>query len=147
MGTTSDLSLLRRKLAASDYSPDLYVKEIASRCVGGHELILQRKNIQVAAAAAAAAAGSLGTEGLIKIKFLVADFVGGHALPAQEECLPELRPVYRDGQGDLLPRVGDVPTVPHDHRAKESAPESGRNVHTRGQGQSVSQLFPFYLKD
>jgi ribosome-binding protein aMBF1 (putative translation factor) len=47
MSTTSDLALLRRKLAASDYSPDVYVKEIATRCVGGHELHLQRKNIQV----------------------------------------------------------------------------------------------------
>ena len=47
MSTTSDLALLRRKLAAADYSPDAYVKEIATRCVGGHELHLQRKNIQV----------------------------------------------------------------------------------------------------
>ena len=45
MSTTSDLALLRRKLAATDYSPDVYVKEIATRCVGGHELHLQRKNI------------------------------------------------------------------------------------------------------
>ena len=47
MSTTSDLALLRRKLAAADYSPEAYVKEIATRCVGGHELHLQRKNIQV----------------------------------------------------------------------------------------------------
>ena len=47
MSTTSDLALLRRKLAASDYSPEVYVREMATRCVGGHELLLQRKNIQV----------------------------------------------------------------------------------------------------
>ncbi|XP_059093169.1 exocyst complex component 8-like [Tigriopus californicus] len=46
MSTTADLSLLRRKLAAADYSPDIYVRELASRCVGGHELEQQRKNIQ-----------------------------------------------------------------------------------------------------
>ena len=46
MSTTSDLALLRRKLAASDYSPEVYVREVANRCVGGHELHLQRKNIQ-----------------------------------------------------------------------------------------------------
>jgi len=45
--TTSDLALLGRKLGASDYNPDLYVKEIAQRCVGGHELLLQRNNIKV----------------------------------------------------------------------------------------------------
>ncbi|XP_040577089.1 exocyst complex component 8 isoform X2 [Lepeophtheirus salmonis] len=44
--TTSDLGLLRRKLGASDYDPDRYVKEIAQRCVGGHELLLQRSNIK-----------------------------------------------------------------------------------------------------
>ncbi len=47
MATTSDLALLRRKLAAADYSPAVYVRELASRCVGGHELLVQRKNIQV----------------------------------------------------------------------------------------------------
>ena len=45
--TTSDLALLSRKLSAEDYSPDVYVKEIANRCVGGHELHIQRKIIQV----------------------------------------------------------------------------------------------------
>ena len=45
--TTSDLALLGRKLGAVDYNPDLYVKEIAQRCVGGHELLLQRNNIKV----------------------------------------------------------------------------------------------------
>ncbi len=43
--TTADLSLLRRKLAAADYEPEIYVREIAARCVGGHELHLQRANI------------------------------------------------------------------------------------------------------
>lgn len=45
--TTSDLALLGRKLGAVDYKPDIYVKEIAQRCVGGHELLLQRNNIKV----------------------------------------------------------------------------------------------------
>lgn len=45
--TTSDLALLGRKLGAVDYKPDVYVKEIAQRCVGGHELHLQRNNIKV----------------------------------------------------------------------------------------------------
>ena len=45
--TTSDLALLGRKLGAVDYKPDIYVKEIAQRCVGGHELHLQRNNIKV----------------------------------------------------------------------------------------------------
>ena len=45
--TTSDLGLLARKLGAPDYDPDMYVKEIAQRCVGGHELHQQRVNIQV----------------------------------------------------------------------------------------------------
>ena len=44
--TTSDLALLGRKLGAVDYKPDIYVKEIAQRCVGGHELHLQRNNIK-----------------------------------------------------------------------------------------------------
>lgn len=44
--TTSDLALLGRKLGAFDYNPDIYVKEIAQRCVGGHELHLQRNNIK-----------------------------------------------------------------------------------------------------
>lgn len=44
--TTSDLTLLGRKLGALDYDPHLYVKEIARRCVGGHELHQQRVNIQ-----------------------------------------------------------------------------------------------------
>ena len=44
--TTSDLGLLGRKLGASDYDPEMYVKEIAQRCVGGHELHQQRVNIQ-----------------------------------------------------------------------------------------------------
>ena len=47
MATTSDLGLLGRKLGAADYDPDMYVKEIAQRCVGGHELHQQRVNIQV----------------------------------------------------------------------------------------------------
>jgi len=46
MATTSDLGLLGRKLGAADYDPDMYVKEIAQRCVGGHELHQQRVNIQ-----------------------------------------------------------------------------------------------------
>ena len=45
--TTSDLTLLGRKLGALDYNPELYVKEIARRSVGGHELLQQRKNIKV----------------------------------------------------------------------------------------------------
>ena len=44
--TTSDLTLLGRKLGALDYNPELYVKEIARRSVGGHELLQQRKNIK-----------------------------------------------------------------------------------------------------
>ena len=45
--TTSDLTLLGRKLGALDYNPELYVKEIARRSVGGHELLQQRSNIKV----------------------------------------------------------------------------------------------------
>ena len=45
--TTSDLQLLGRKLGALDYNPDLYVKEIARRSVGGHDLLHQRNNIKV----------------------------------------------------------------------------------------------------
>ena len=45
--TTSDLTLLGRKLGALDYNPDLYVKEIARRSVGGHDLLHQRNNIKV----------------------------------------------------------------------------------------------------
>ena len=45
--TTSDLTLLGRKLGALDYNPELYVKEIARRSVGGHELLQQRNNIKV----------------------------------------------------------------------------------------------------
>ena len=45
--TTSDLTLLGRKLGALDYNPEVYVKEIARRSVGGHELLLQRNNIKV----------------------------------------------------------------------------------------------------
>lgn len=44
--TTSDLNLLGRKLGALDYNPELYVKEIARRSVGGHDLLHQRKNIK-----------------------------------------------------------------------------------------------------
>jgi len=44
--TTSDLQLLGRKLGALDYNPDLYVKEIARRSVGGHDLLHQRNNIK-----------------------------------------------------------------------------------------------------
>jgi len=44
--TTSDLTLLGRKLGALDYNPDLYVKEIARRSVGGHDLLHQRNNIK-----------------------------------------------------------------------------------------------------
>lgn len=46
--TTAYLALLARKLAAKDYNPDVYVKEIAQRCVGGHELHQQRNIIKVA---------------------------------------------------------------------------------------------------
>lgn len=45
--TTSDLTLLGRKLGALDYDPGVYVREIARRSVGGHELLLQRNNIKV----------------------------------------------------------------------------------------------------
>ncbi len=45
--TTSDLTLLGRKLGALDYNPDLYVQEIARRSVGGHDLLHQRNNIKV----------------------------------------------------------------------------------------------------
>ena len=47
MATTSDLNLLRRKLAAEDYDPERYVQELAGRCVGGHELQVQKKAIVV----------------------------------------------------------------------------------------------------
>ena len=45
--TTSDLTLLGRKLGALDYDPGVYVREIARRSVGGHELLQQRNNIKV----------------------------------------------------------------------------------------------------
>lgn len=45
--TTSDLTLLGRKLGALDYNPEVYVKEIARRSVGGHDLLHQRNNIKV----------------------------------------------------------------------------------------------------
>ena len=47
MATTSDLNLLRRKLAAEDYDPERYVQELAGRCVGGHELQVRKKAIVV----------------------------------------------------------------------------------------------------
>jgi len=56
-----------------------------------------------------------------KVTILLPDLVGGHALAVEAECLPELQSVHRDGQGDLLPWVGDVPTLAHDHRTEEPA--------------------------
>ena len=46
MATTQDVGLLTRKLAASDYDPSRYVSEISQRCVGGEEVLAQRKVIQ-----------------------------------------------------------------------------------------------------
>ena len=45
--TTSDLTLLGRKLGALDYDPTVYVRDIARNSVGGHELIQHRNNIKV----------------------------------------------------------------------------------------------------
>ena len=45
--TTSDLTLLGRKLGALDYDPGVYVRDIARNSVGGHELIQHRNNIKV----------------------------------------------------------------------------------------------------
>jgi len=44
--TTSDLTLLGRKLGALDYDPTVYVRDIARNSVGGHELIQHRNNIK-----------------------------------------------------------------------------------------------------
>lgn len=116
MTTTSDINLLRRKLGATDYNPDLYVREISTRCVGGHELLQQRKNIQVRR-------GRLTSVFFVYVRnviiLCISDHLRGHPFASEEECLPELRPVYRDGERDLFPRVGDVPTQSHDHRAEE----------------------------
>ena len=46
MATTQDVGLLTRKLAAADYDPSRYVSEISQRCVGGEEVLAQRKVIQ-----------------------------------------------------------------------------------------------------
>ena len=46
MATTQDLGLLTRKLGAADYDPSRYVSEISQRCVGGEEVLAQRKVIQ-----------------------------------------------------------------------------------------------------
>ena len=53
--------------------------------------------------------------------FHFSDVVRGHTLSAEAQRVPELQPVHRDCQGDLVPRVGDVPVVAHDHRAEEPA--------------------------
>jgi len=44
--TTQDVGLLTRKLGAADYDPKRYVGEISQRCVGGEEILAQRKVIQ-----------------------------------------------------------------------------------------------------
>jgi len=46
MGTTSDVGVLTRKLGAGDYDPARYVAEISQTCVGGEEIVAQRKVIQ-----------------------------------------------------------------------------------------------------
>lgn len=46
MANTSDVGLLTRKLGASDYDPERYVSEISQTCVGGEEIVNQRKTIQ-----------------------------------------------------------------------------------------------------
>jgi len=46
MATTQDVGLLTRKLGAADYDPARYVSEISQRCVGGEEILAQRKVIQ-----------------------------------------------------------------------------------------------------
>jgi len=46
MATTQDVGLLTRKLGAADYDPTRYVSEISQRCVGGEEILAQRKVIQ-----------------------------------------------------------------------------------------------------
>ena len=46
MATTQDVGLLTRKLGATDYDPVRYVSEISQRCVGGEEILSQRKVIQ-----------------------------------------------------------------------------------------------------
>jgi len=46
MGTTSDKAVLTRKLGAADYNPSKYVAEISQRCVGGEEILGQRRMIQ-----------------------------------------------------------------------------------------------------
>ena len=49
MGTTQDVAVLTRKLGAADYDPTKYVSEISQRCVGGEEVLQQRKVIQAVA--------------------------------------------------------------------------------------------------
>lgn len=44
--TTQDVGLLTRKLGATDYDSKRYVSEISQRCVGGEEILAQRKVIQ-----------------------------------------------------------------------------------------------------
>ena len=47
MATSQDVGVLTRKLGAADYDPGKYVAEISQRCVGGEEVLQQRKVIQV----------------------------------------------------------------------------------------------------
>ena len=47
MATSQDVGVLTRKLGAADYDPGKYVAEISQRCVGGDEVLQQRKVIQV----------------------------------------------------------------------------------------------------
>jgi len=49
MATSQDVGVLTRKLGASDYDPGKYVAEISQRCVGGEEVLQQRKVIQAVA--------------------------------------------------------------------------------------------------
>ena len=69
-----------------------------------------------------------------------ADVIGGHSLTAEEECLPELQPVHRDGQRNLLPRVRNVSAVTHDHRTEKLANESHGFEHPRRKG--LKNLLP-----
>jgi len=49
MATSQDVGVLTRKLGAADYDPGKYVAEISQRCVGGEEVLQQRKVIQAVA--------------------------------------------------------------------------------------------------
>ncbi len=89
--TTSDLTLLGRKLGALDYNPEVYVREIARRSVGSHELLQQRNNIKVRITIETQL--EMTPKTLMSISFF-ADTVRKHTFPTEEECLSELPAIH-----------------------------------------------------